>query len=52
MRAALPLLIVIRIGSNKEIMGEHKIGAARAISLYIFMILAVGLGVFSILQVI
>ncbi len=49
---ALPLLIVIRIGSNREIMGQHKIGAARAISLYIFMILAVGLGVFSILQVI
>ena len=25
---ALPLLIVIRIGSNREIMGQHKIGAA------------------------
>lgn len=49
---ALPLLVVIRIGSDEKIMGKHKIGRPRAIFLYVFMILAVGLGIFSILQVI
>jgi Mn2+/Fe2+ NRAMP family transporter len=49
---ALPLLVVIRIGSNEKIMGKHRIGKPRTIFLYIFMILAVGLGIFSIFQVI
>lgn len=48
---ALPLLVVIRIGSDEKIMGQHKIGRFRTIFLYIFMALAVGLGLFSILQV-
>ena len=49
---ALPLLVVIRIGSNEKIMGRHKIGKPRTIFLYAFMVLAVALGVFSILQVV
>ncbi|MCL6003639.1 MAG: divalent metal cation transporter [Thermoplasmatales archaeon] len=49
---ALPLMVVIRIGSSKKIMGEHRIGKPRTIFLYAFMIAVVGLGIFSILQVI
>ncbi|MEM0133787.1 MAG: divalent metal cation transporter [Thermoplasmatales archaeon] len=48
---ALPLLVVIRIGSNEKIMGQYRIGRPRALFLYVFMVLAVGLGIFSILQV-
>jgi Mn2+/Fe2+ NRAMP family transporter len=49
---ALPLLVVIRIGSNEKIMGKHRIGRPRTVFLYIFMVSAVGLGIFSILQII
>ncbi len=49
---ALPLLVVIRIGSNRKIMGQHTIGRPRTVFLYAFLILAVGLGIFSIFQVI
>ncbi len=47
---ALPLLVVIRIGSDKEIMGGYRIGKPRTIFLYAFLVAVVGLGVFSILQ--
>ena len=49
---ALPLLVVIRIGSNEKIMGQYRIGMPRTVFLYVFMVLAVGLGLFSILQII
>ena len=49
---ALPLLVVIRIGSNEKIMGRYRIGMPRTVFLYVFMVLAVGLGLFSILQTI
>jgi Mn2+/Fe2+ NRAMP family transporter len=49
---ALPLLVVIRIGSNEKIMGRYRIGMPRTLFLYVFMVLAVGLGLFSILQII
>jgi Mn2+/Fe2+ NRAMP family transporter len=46
----LPLLVVIRIASNGEIMGRYKIGRVRTFSLYTIMFISVGLGLFSILQ--
>ncbi|MCL5930232.1 MAG: divalent metal cation transporter [Candidatus Thermoplasmatota archaeon] len=49
---ALPLLVVIRIGSNEKIMGPYRIGMPRTLFLYVFMVLAVGLGLFSIMQII
>ncbi len=48
---SLPLLVVIMIGSSEKIMGQYRIGKPRTIFLYAFMTLAVGLGIFSILQV-
>ncbi len=47
----LPLLTVIRIASNRKIMGSHKIGKLRTAALYIILLLSVSLGIVAITNI-
>ena len=49
MALVLPLLTVIRVASNKEIMGKHVISRVRTVSLYVIMILSFAAGLISII---
>lgn len=46
----LPLLAVIRIASDRNIMGRYTVSRARTVALYIIMVLSVALGTVSFLS--